>query len=56
MYDAQAEPPEDSHLRSVTQPNRAQSKVRWHQEAASELEDLGDLYGYGLDVPGVQLR
>ncbi|MFI2909449.1 hypothetical protein ACG2OD_14530 [Streptomyces sp. PDY-4] len=52
MYDAQEEP-EGPRLRSADQPNRAQRKAGWRQDAATELEELGDLYG--LDLSGVRL-
>ncbi len=52
MFDAQDEP-EGPRLRAADQPNRAQRKNSWRQDAIFELEDLADLYG--VDVSGVQL-
>lgn len=53
MHDVQEEP-ECPRLRAADQPNRAQRKASWRQDASFELEDLADLYD--VNVSGVWLR
>jgi hypothetical protein len=52
MHDVQEEP-EGPRLRAADQPNRAQRKASWRQEALFELEDLADLVD--VDLSGVRL-
>lgn len=52
MHDVQEEP-EGPRLRAADQPNRAQRKRGWRQEALFELEDLADLVD--VDLTGVRL-
>jgi hypothetical protein len=52
MFD-QPEAPEGPRLRAADQPNRAERKREWRQDALFALEELGDLYD--VDVSGVRL-
>ncbi|MGI5196944.1 hypothetical protein ACQEVY_25455 [Streptomyces sp. CA-288835] len=59
MHEGQDEP-EGPRLRAADQPNRAQRKASWRQDALFELEELGDLFNLPasvrhVDPPGVRL-
>ncbi|MFD9563395.1 hypothetical protein [Streptomyces sp. NPDC059994] len=51
LWDAWADERDQDYVRHRgSQPSKAAVKRRWHQDARTELQELGELYGVSPDV------
>ncbi|MFE3579410.1 hypothetical protein [Streptomyces vinaceus] len=49
-WDAWADEHDQEQARRRLRPSKAAAKRRWHQDAMTELHELGELYGVSPDV------